>query len=112
MRTVTFFTVGSLLFSMMASGQALAEMARAELRNPQGEVVGSATLTPEGDGVTIAVQVSKLTPGYHAFHVHAVGKCEPPGFTSAAGHFNPSGQPHPGHAGDLPSLLAKADGQA
>ena len=111
MRKVILFAVGSLLFSMMTSGQVLAQMARAELRNPQGEVVGSATLTQEVDGVTISVQVSKLTPGHHAFHVHAVGKCEPPGFTSAGGHFNPDGQPHPGHAGDLPSLLAKADGR-
>jgi len=27
-------------------------------------------------------------PGLHAVHIHAVGKCEGPGFTSAAGHFN------------------------
>jgi superoxide dismutase, Cu-Zn family len=31
--------------------------------------------------------------GEHAFHVHAVGKCEPP-FTSAGGHFNPGNKKH------------------
>jgi Cu-Zn family superoxide dismutase len=112
MKKAALFAFGSLLFGMMASGQVLARTARTELRNPQGEVVGSATLTQEVDGVTISVRVSKLTPGHHAFHVHAVGKCEPPGFTSAGGHFNPTDQPHPGHAGDLPGLLAKVDGQA
>ena len=42
------------------------------------------------------------------FHVHAVGKCEPP-LESAGPHFNPSNTKHgvavgPGHAGDLPNL--------
>lgn len=34
------------------------------------------------------------------------------GLTSAGGHFTPPGQKHPSHAGDLPVLLAKADGKA
>ena len=43
------------------------------------------------------------------FHVHAVGKCEPP-FTSAGGHFNPGQKKHGmmspegQHAGDMPNL--------
>ncbi|MBI2368736.1 MAG: superoxide dismutase family protein [Deltaproteobacteria bacterium] len=82
------------------------------MRNAQGEAVGSATLAQEADGVRITVQASRLTPGPHGFHVHAVGKCEPPAFTSAGGHFNPRGQSHPNHAGDLPVLLANANGNA
>jgi Cu-Zn family superoxide dismutase len=45
-----------------------------------------------------------------------VGKCEPPDFTSAAGHFNPEGKKHGllspqgPHAGDLPNLDVAADG--
>jgi superoxide dismutase, Cu-Zn family len=47
-------------------------------------------------------------PGEHAFHIHAVGKCEPP-FESAGPHFNPDNQKHGimsghGHAGDMPNL--------
>ena len=39
-------------------------------------------------GVLLNLAIKGLPAGEHAFHVHAVGKCEPP-FTSAGGHFNP-----------------------
>ena len=55
-------------------------------------------------------QTDRLTglAGEHAFHIHAVGKCEPP-FTTAGGHFNPAQHKHgfmsgEGHAGDMPNL--------
>ena len=65
-------------------------------------------------GVLIACQVEGLPPGEHAFHIHAVGKCEPP-FTSAGGHFNPGDHKHgylsgEGHAGDMPNLHVPQDG--
>ena len=41
-------------------------------------------------GVTVQLNVKGLTPGLHAVHVHAVGKCEGPAFTSAADHFHPA----------------------
>lgn len=108
----TTLVLGGLLLSTLAYGQAGAQMAKAELRNAKGEMVGSVTLTQEADGVRVSVEVSKLPPGFHGFHVHTVGKCDPPDFTSAAGHFNPAGLSHPGHAGDLPNLLVQADGSA
>ncbi|MBI2460207.1 MAG: superoxide dismutase family protein [Candidatus Rokubacteria bacterium] len=67
--------------------------------------------TQEIDGVRVAVEASNLPPWFHGFHIHAVGKCEPP-FTSAGGHFNPAGRPHPVHAGDLPNLLVNDGGKA
>src|SRR5688500_8516101 len=39
--------------------------------------------------VEITVTVSGLKPGAHGIHLHAVGKCEAPGFTTAGGHFDP-----------------------
>ncbi|MBI2089332.1 MAG: superoxide dismutase family protein [Deltaproteobacteria bacterium] len=99
------------LFGSMAYDQARAQTAKADLRNAKGEKVGALTLTQEMDGVKVAVEASNLPPGFHGFHIHAVGKCEPP-FTSAGGHFNPGGQNHPHHAGDLPNLLVNADGKA
>ncbi len=118
MRYTALVAGGLLLFSPVASGQASADPAKAELRNAQGEKVGSATLTAGRRGVTIALQVSNLPPGRHGFHIHAVGKCDPPGFTSAGGHFNPHGKKHglksPAgpHAGDLPNLMVGPDGSA
>ncbi len=91
-------------------------LAVAELRNADGKVVGRATFTQNlpGGGVWIRVDVSGLTPGIHAIHIHAVGTCTAPGFLSAGGHFNPEGRKHGlenaegPHAGDLPNLIATA----
>jgi|AGTN01.2.fsa_nt_gi Cu/Zn superoxide dismutase len=44
--------------------------------------------------------------GFYGFHVHEIGECVPPDFSSAKGHYNPSGAAHPLHAGDFPMLLA------
>ncbi len=102
----------SLVLTIIAYGQASAYTVKAELRNAQGETIGLATLTQEAGRVRVAVEVSKLAPGLHGFHVHAVGKCDPPGFTSAGGHLNPTLQNHPVHAGDMPALLVNANGSA
>jgi len=70
-------------------------------------------------GVEITVTVTGLKPGAHGVHLHAVGKCDAPEFTTAEGHFDPgpSGQTepdtnHPFHMGDLPNLVADASGRA
>jgi superoxide dismutase, Cu-Zn family len=63
-------------------------------------------------GVHLQARVADLPAGFHGFHVHAIGRCDAPGFTTAGGHFNPSGTTHGAHAGDLPSLLVNDDGTA
>jgi Cu-Zn family superoxide dismutase len=115
----TAFVVGGLfLFTAIVHSQVGAQTAEVELLSSQGKTVGRATLTQQQGGVKISLQARKLSPGPHGFHIHAVGKCDPPGFTSAAGHFNPDGKKHglksPAgpHAGDLPNLIAGADGSA
>ena len=90
--------------------------ARATLRDAKGQKVGAATFTRTKDGVTVALQVTGLPPGTHAFHVHAVGKCDAPDFKSAGPHFNPGERKHGmknpqgHHAGDLPNVVVGADG--
>lgn len=85
--------------------------AKALLRNAFGEPVGTAKFTQEEDGtVLVRAVVHDLPPGFHGFHVHATGTCTPPSFTSAGGHYNPFGEVHPNHAGDMPVLLVNADG--
>jgi Cu-Zn family superoxide dismutase len=88
---------------------AAAQSATAPLKNAEGKEVGSANLTQTRQGVLIILSLNGLPPGEHAFHVHTVGKCEPP-FTSAGGHFNPGNKKHGmmapegQHAGDMPNL--------
>jgi Cu-Zn family superoxide dismutase len=95
---------------------AAAQSAKATLKNADGKEVGTAQLTQAATGgVLISLSVSGLPAGDHAFHIHAVGKCEPP-FTSAGGHFNPGNKKHGmlspegQHAGDMPNLHIPASG--
>ncbi len=90
--------------------------AEAQLSDASGQPVGSAILTEMGDGVQIAVQVDGLPAGTHGIHIHETGTCTAPEFTSAGGHFNPTGMQHGlenpqgPHAGDLQNLDLGADG--
>ena len=61
---------------------ASAQLAIAELKDAGGKVIGNANLAQTQAGVLITLKVTGISPGEHAFHVHATGKCEPP-FTSA-----------------------------
>ena len=40
-------------------------------------------------------------------HIHEYGDCSG-SFERTGNHYNPSGQPHPGHAGDMVPLLGNA----
>ena len=90
--------------------------ATAEIKNAKGQAVGTATLAQINNGVRIVVTVSGVPPGEKAVHIHEVGRCDPPAFTSAGEHFNPTRKAHglknPAgpHAGDLPNILVDADG--
>jgi Cu-Zn family superoxide dismutase len=92
------------------------ERATAELKDKDGKSVGTASFTEAGNGVRVRVEVKGLSAGLHAVHIHAVGKCEAPAFTSAGGHFNPAQKKHGykspdgAHAGDLPNMLVAKDG--
>ena len=78
---------------------------------------GVATIIETPEGVRVAVTGYRLPPGAHGLHIHAVGRCDPPEFTTASGHFNPGNKQHgklnPAgpHAGDLPNLVVAASGE-
>lgn len=103
---------------LLAGACSKSNRANAELKNASGQVVGSATFVSSGSdgGVKIAVRVNGPAPGPHGIHIHAVGKCDPPDFASAGGHYNPDGKEHGlgnpdgPHAGDLPVLVVSQDG--
>jgi len=100
----------------LAISPAAAQNAEATLKNADGKDVGRAALMQTPNGVLIRLSVKGLPAGERAFHIHGVGKCEPP-FTSAGGHFNPGGMKHGimaaggPHAGDMPNLHVPASGE-
>ena len=40
------------------------------------------------------LHVEGLEPGTHAVHIHAIGRCDPPDFASAGGHYDPADAEH------------------
>src|SRR3954447_10226347 len=93
----------------------------ATLADPAGTEVGTVAFSKEDDGTQVSVDVKGLPPGFHGFHVHAIGKCEPNSanpsdpsvtgdFLSAGGHIGAGATSHGEHAGDLPSLFVTAAG--
>lgn len=116
MRVLKFFGAASGA-ALLAAGLALpaaAQTAKAPLKDKSGKDVGVVELMQTQAGVLLSIAVNGLPAGEHAFHIHAVGKCEPP-FASAGPHFNPGNRKHgimsgEGHAGDMPNLHVPPSG--
>lgn len=106
-------TLAALALSAPASA---ADKAQATLKDPDGKEVGHATLFGTTGGVLISLNLTAVPAGERAFHIHAVGKCEPPKFESAGPHFNPEEHQHGmmnpkgPHAGDMPNLHVPESG--
>lgn len=121
------FVASAAAFAVLAGGAALAQpqpsleqaaqgTATATMRDLDGNDIGTVTLMQFPGAVLVQGELSQLSPGWHAIHIHAVGECEPP-FESAGPHFNPGGHDHglnavQRHAGDLPNIWVFDDGTA
>ncbi len=105
-------TLGAITAPVLA-----ADKASAVLKDPQGHEVGKVTLVAVPTGILLDVDLSALPAGDHALHIHGVGKCEPPSFKSAGGHFNPLEEEHGlmnlegPHAGDMPNIHVPDNGK-
>ena len=112
----SLMAVAGVAVSFSAPTQAQTPTAKASLKDAAGKDVGSVQLVQTPHGVLLKMSLKGAVPGEHAFHIHAVGKCEAP-FTSAGGHFNPASKKHGmeaaegSHAGDMPNLHIPASGE-
>ena len=104
-----------------AAAAATGKSATAELKGKDGSTIsGKVTFKETAQGVAVVADVAGIPAGasMRGFHVHEVGDCTPPDFTSAGSHFNPTGAPHGArgatehHAGDFGNIDVKADGTA
>lgn len=71
---------------------------------------GTVKFYPHQQGVLVVAHIHGLPQqnpaGFFAIHIHQGLSCTGAGFADTGGHFNPTDQPHPNHAGDLPPLLS------
>ena len=84
--------------------------------NSSGQQIGAVRAWQTAGGVTFRIDATGLPHGVHGIHVHAVGRCDTPGFDSAGSHWNPAARKHGinnptgPHAGDLPNVVVAANG--
>lgn len=91
-------------------------VADADLKLANGAPAGRILVTASGDRLTLSLAAFGMTQGTHGAHLHMVGSCVGPAFTTAGGHLNPGGHQHGtanplgSHLGDLPNLVINASG--
>ena len=91
---------------------------RVAMRDANGRDLGTITLTDVAGGISVSGSLTGLPPGDHGMHLHTVGRCDAPSFTSAGEHWNPTTRQHGPdnpqgpHLGDLPNVTVGADSTA
>ena len=93
---------------------------RVEIESKSGSnVSGTAVFTEEDGEVQMRAELSGLTEGTHAIHLHENADCSAEDGTSAGGHWNPThedhgewGDPDGYHRGDIGNFEADSQGNA
>ncbi|HEY0971664.1 MAG TPA: superoxide dismutase family protein [Gemmatimonadales bacterium] len=97
------------------TGATAAGTVTAMMRDASGRELGTLMLADAATGITVTGQLTGLPPGERAIHVHTIGQCEAPAFTSAGGHWNPTNRQHGTenpqgpHHGDMLNITVGAD---
>ena len=81
------------------------------------QVSGTVTLEEKDGYVSILANMTGLSAGTHAIHIHQTADCSSPDGKSTGGHWNPTGQPHGKwgdatgyHKGDIGNFEVGEDG--
>lgn len=113
-----FMVILLILFVSSCQGTDDRSARTVDMYNSSGDVIGTAKLTEQPDGVQVKLKLEGLKPGLHGIHVHEFPSCKGPEFKSAGSHYNPDGKKHGlmnqdgAHLGDLPNIEADGDGLA
>ena len=117
MKYATLLTLGTVALGLSACDQTKMETgaplpgapsATATLRTGTGADAGRATATEVAGGLRVTLD---------GVHVHTVGRCDAPDFTTAGGHWNPAQRQHGSlnpqgpHEGDMPNMTVGNDGR-
>lgn len=101
----------------LASANTPPPSATAVMQDAAGDEIGTVNISEDAGRVSVRGTLHSLPPGEHGMHFHMAARCDPP-FASAGDHWNPTEREHGvenpkgPHNGDLPNLLADADGRA
>ncbi len=83
----------------------------------ESNVMGTVTFTQTGEDVSMVANMTGLSEGTHAIHIHQTADCSSADGTSAGGHWNPTAQPHGKwgdaagyHKGDIGNFEVGSDG--
>ncbi|NNF18905.1 MAG: superoxide dismutase family protein [Flavobacteriaceae bacterium] len=83
------------------------------------DVKGDVTFREEEGKVMMTANLSGLSEGEHAIHIHENADCSADDGSSAGGHWNPTAEPHGKwgaeegfHRGDIGNFTADAEGNA
>lgn len=132
--TATAATVAGVGLLATTHASAESKSVKAVLKDVDGDRVGTVTFKKDGGATLVTAEFDKnshVTPGtFHGMHIHAnnmpakdlVGfgsGCKASGddptkwFLSVDGHYSTNmGQTHGTHAGDMPSVLVRQNGEA
>lgn len=117
MRNPPLFLFGAVAMAAAAAAPAQPSTLEVIFVDNEGREIGTAALTEaSAGGVLIDVEIDALPSGEHGFHIHESGRCEGD-FSSAGGHYNPTGGEHgylagqAAHAGDMPNQFVGENGK-
>jgi Cu-Zn family superoxide dismutase len=118
MKSNALLTGTALISGLLIAAPGFAQNRKVELINTERQRVGEATISDGPNGLVVRLNLQEkpagIAPGVHGFHIHRVGRCEPP-FKSAGDHFAPQKHGHGflskngRHAGDMPNIHVPAN---